>query len=955
MRLTFLVFCILIFGNLFSQDPYALKLNKKVGLPSQSVYHLHQDKTGFIWFASDVGLTRFDGFRFVNYYSDNQTSFAGSCIQEDKYGRVWYENFDGFLYYVDPIDKKLKGIEDKNSLGYLPYGITDKYLFHTDENEINAYDLKTLKKVKSFPLKVIEPQHSGSSRKYFFLIEGEQLYRVNNKLELKVESISFLDGSHKQVYPISDSLIVLLNKFNESGEFYLVNTETFASKTIKLPELKIIHLVNYIDNHIWISSPLGTHVFDLEGNILNHFFPGISISGVIKDKQKNYWFSSTNQGVFIVPKLGNKFLFDSNYLPCKIVPYKENSYLISTKKGQIFQVDSSFKILKTIIDEPEQGEIFYLHYDNNKDIISYTGNRFYRLDAKSLNRIKAPEFSVKEIVSIDDKFMAFAASNVSGLFWGDQKLHSEWDLLNFPVEDLYQKIITNQRTRSVTYNSEKKIIYYATNNGLFKLTKKGLEEIKLDGNSFYSSRLSFFKNELYALSTKGNLYKIHDNQNFELLNSFYDVNEYDIRFLRNFGDKLVFASSSYIYQIKSEKGEFEIYNLNISEYDINDILVLEHDLYLVINEGIIKSSISKNDKQISKPVLVFNSLVSKDLEFNTNDFIELNYNYNEVRIDYSILDFGKSIPTVLYYRINNSEWRKTSALSRELNFPSLESGSYTVDFKFKDSDDIQSVRFQILKPWWREWWFYLIIVFSSILTGYLYYRSRVKFLSDKNLLLQENIQLEKNLRQSVLTTIKSQMNPHFLYNALNTIQAYIYANDKENAGKFLIKFSKLTRKVLEMSEQESVPLDEEIDTITLYLELEKARFDEDFNFTIDASMVIQPEMIKVPPMLIQPYLENAIKHGLLHKSGQKLLTITFVQWDKFLEVTIDDNGIGRKKSIELNHIRAKNHKSFASDANAKRLEVLNYGKTDKLSVEYTDKHDEHNNPIGTRVVLRIPI
>lgn len=199
------------------------------------------------------------------------------------------------------------------------------------------------------------------------------------------------------------------------------------------------------------------------------------------------------------------------------------------------------------------------------------------------------------------------------------------------------------------------------------------------------------------------------------------------------------------------------------------------------------------------------------------------------------------------------------------------------------------------------------------------------------------------------------MNPHFLYNALNTIQAFIYTNDKENAGKYLLKFSKLTRQVLEMSEKETVTLNEEIDTIKLYLELEKARFDEDFEYNIKIECFEKLDNIKVPPMLIQPYIENAIKHGLLHKSGKKELQISFVENDKLLNVLIEDNGIGRTRSAQINKSKNEEHKSFSSDANLRRLDLLNHGRERKLKINVIDKYNDDGVACGTIVQITIPI
>jgi LytS/YehU family sensor histidine kinase len=222
-------------------------------------------------------------------------------------------------------------------------------------------------------------------------------------------------------------------------------------------------------------------------------------------------------------------------------------------------------------------------------------------------------------------------------------------------------------------------------------------------------------------------------------------------------------------------------------------------------------------------------------------------------------------------------------------------------------------------------------------------------------LLREKIQLEKSLSKSILTSIKAQMNPHFFYNALNTIQAYIFTNDNRNASSYLAKFSKLTRMILEMSGKEKISLSEEIIALKLYLELEQVRFNDDFEFLIEVDQGIDPEMIKLPSMLIQPYVENSIKHGLLHKKGIKKVVISFLYQDGILKITIDDNGIGRKRSAELNKIRDEVYESFSTDANQKRLEILNRDSNSKISVSYFDKADDYQNSLGTTVVAYIPI
>ena len=174
----------------------------------------------------------------------------------------------------------------------------------------------------------------------------------------------------------------------------------------------------------------------------------------------------------------------------------------------------------------------------------------------------------------------------------------------------------------------------------------------------------------------------------------------------------------------------------------------------------------------------------------------------------------------------------------------------------------------------------------------------------------------------MLSSIKAQMNPHFLFNALNTIQSYIYLNDKESAIMYTSKFSDLTRNILEMSTKDTITLDEEIKSLTLYLELEKMRFEDTFNYEVNIDRELNRDYIKIPSMLVQPYVENAIKHGLLHKKNNRVLKLTFKKENNLVVIIIDDNGIGRKRSQELNKIKNRMHQSFAMEANKKRLEIL---------------------------------
>ena len=198
------------------------------------------------------------------------------------------------------------------------------------------------------------------------------------------------------------------------------------------------------------------------------------------------------------------------------------------------------------------------------------------------------------------------------------------------------------------------------------------------------------------------------------------------------------------------------------------------------------------------------------------------------------------------------------------------------------------------------------------------------------------------------------MNPHFIFNALNAIQDYILSNEKKLASSYLVKFSRLIRMYLEHSQKNFISLAEELEALKLYIELEKIRIEESFDFRLEVSEKIQLNHIKVPSLFIQPYVENAIKHGLLHKKGAKQLKISFEEQEDFICCKIKDNGIGVENAQRINRRQLTKHKSFALDANEERIHLYNRLKDYNIEVNLKNAVEDEENP-GTLVTLKIPI
>jgi len=243
-----------------------------------------------------------------------------------------------------------------------------------------------------------------------------------------------------------------------------------------------------------------------------------------------------------------------------------------------------------------------------------------------------------------------------------------------------------------------------------------------------------------------------------------------------------------------------------------------------------------------------------------------------------------------------------------------------------------------------------IIIFIALFL--LYNRYRLINQQKKSLnIAYEQLEESKNneILVSNLKALQSQMNPHFIFNALNSIQTLVLKGDVNNSYTYINKFADLIRKTLNFSELKWVNIEDEIQLLETYLNLEKLRFRDDFNYNIEIDKIPN---IKVPPMLIQPFVENALKHGLLHKETNRVVSLK-LHFDEVLICEVEDNGIGRKASALINERRDKSHKSFAISAITKRFNLLQENFDYNIGFEYVDLY-EKEQAIGTKVIIRIP-
>lgn len=935
---------------LFGQNPYYYTLDKTNGLPSNSVYDIFQDSKGFMWFATGKGLCRYDGSVFKTYSSDNQTSKSGSCINEDSFGRIWYINFDGYLYYIE--DGELKSLPQKESVGYIKYGIIKDKLYLIQSKSVAVYDLKTLQLVYTYHLKdeYIRTTYTSNSKFYFV---GDHIYEIDypNKIKTYPLTEDFRNTLEVPIIQELNNEFFVVSKFSN---YYYTYKENQLTKKKFNSSFDFIQNLAIIDNSPWLCTPNG--IIKYEDEKATTYFSDFNVSYIFKDKQQNYWISTVNSGLLFIQDFKNNFipLFPK---PTVFSPY-DNQLLIGTENDLIFGLQLNDLSVNTIYKNNSNHPINQIIGNEKNKNIYFTSSKFKILD-KNNSVLKEESIAIKDIKKIDDTYYSFAASGLCGLIKvGNEK--SIWDKLHQKnikdFRNFNESQLLNLNGKSTAYNTFNKSIYFATNVGLKCVDTNAISEIKFQNKSIFITNLQSYKDLVFGLSTNEELYKIDSKNNITKVLIFEKhLKERFTKFKIQENSIFIFTTNG-IIEYNLVKNIYRKILPLTNDLEVTDVAIINDHIYFATSKGIIVKNKFKN-KEFAKPELIINEIKVNGILYKKNNLSDLEYNQNDITVNFSVLSFIPNEKKSVLYKINNGNWNRLDVDNKNLILSSLSPGNYKlylkIDVNYKTP--IKEINFKINKPFWLNNFFLLYMSLILIALLFTFYKYQIQKIEKKNQLLLDKVNLEKNLNQSKLKAIKSQMNPHFFYNALNTIQSYILSNDKKQAVSYLSKFSTLTRTILEMSEKENITLSEEIKTLGLYLDIEKARFDDDFSYEINIGYGIDIENIKIPSMLLQPYVENAVKHGLLHKKGDKKLNIDFERIFDSLKITIDDNGIGRQKSTELNAIKNKDHLSFATEAMQNRIELLNQYKQKNIAINFEDKLNKNGQSLGTKVSIEIPI
>lgn len=975
------LFC---FEFIYSQQPLIIQLSEKDNLPDNEFYDILESKDGIIWLAADKGLFKYDGKDFINYSHPKKRGISVFGLFEDECRRIWCNNVSGQFFYISKNKLELF-IDLKDDLqGQLPeFLIHNNFLFVFFENGVYKINIQTKQKTLLNDTSKSNFYYGSPVRQketlFFTLLNS--IKKIENNII--VNEFTFKKDRSlpkNNTFLAYNDCLFYSSLFDDKQHFYLKPNSKSSFQEIKVPsELanKSIIRTFFIDNLYWFCTSEGLFIATLNSTtftIKHHYLKEETCSKVIKDSNGNYWITTTNNGIFVLPNIAiQKLETEKKIGLIKNLKVVNNHIFFSTIKGVIGILNTENNSISTF-QLPKNEEISELVYESKKKLlfISQKNDSFiWNLSNATIQ--KCTSFTASKGSFYDESGIllnaifdrANCASNPFKNYKTANKIITKApvfisETVNFEAKNLRMK---RAYTCFIDGRTKNKYVGFVDDLMCFdKNDKKSILTFK--GQPIFAIDMAQTKDQIVWVSTFENgIIGIKNNKAFINLNTSNGLLSNQTGKLKSHENDLWICSDKGIQKYNTLTKTF----LNISaidgfeNYDITDLDIIKNKLYISSKKGLFIIDTKSCFKKIAPPKIYFTDFTIQDKSVALRSNYSLAYDKNAIKIAFNVNGFKSSENCNYSYRLKGFDdiWTVLENGIDFVRFSSLPPGNYVFEVKAKYLNGITSKPIQltlsIKKPFWQTWWFYVLFSVIVLVVFWMYFKRRFTRLENEKTILLEKAQVDNELIYYQLENLRSQMNPHFIFNALNSIQEYIVTNEKANASVYLVKFSKLIRLYLEHSRESEVPLEEEIKALQFYLELEKDRFEDTLNFTIYKDENINAKTTKVPSLFIQPYVENAIKHGLLHKKADRNVSISFTLNINKSELicVVEDNGVGREASAEINKNRREYHKSFATSANQKRVELINKTRIKRISVSTQDLIG-NNIALGTKIIINIP-
>jgi ligand-binding sensor domain-containing protein len=955
-----LVFIILLSLNTFGQSHKYFHYTVENGLPSLNSYKLFEDSKGNLWIGNVNGISKFDGYKFTNFTTQNglEENFVIN-FTEDKYNRVWYLTYNGSIGYIEneiirrfPFNNLiLKERENSRPTSLI---ITNDNSIHIGYRNNNILSLN-----KNYGLRNYS---KNTDNVYLYEFDNGFIYGMN-PIESKNKSLTIHQEKTKNRYSlkdINDVSFICVKKLNNNTTLISFKNDVIIIQNEKIKQSYLNLLDDYITdiyidnfNHIWFSTRFnGVYKYESIEKIgevkPKNYYPEKTCAGIIQDKENGYWFSFIREGLFLIPSLNINNYNKANGLEdqavISICNYKDG-LLASTYYGKLYFIqkekiteihlpimNNGFQRFNQIIVD-EQGVLWTLALFNTGDKI---------ILFKDFSKFKELQFSgTTSSFVYDKKEHAMYVTTYKNIYKVDK---------NYDVE----KILENDMAVITMKNTRKGLIFSAMN-GLFILRNNKVQEISLPKKDIIIS-IEESKDALWIAAQNigiGVFYK----DTVIFINAKKDLNTNSINKIKYINNNIIWVATSngfrHISFNPKTKG-CSILKLDTKDgligNDISDFVLKDSMMYIATNTGISylnKRSISANKQKTTVQIksLTINNTTPQNITKNQN----FNYNENYLRINFIAISLRNSKDIVYRYKLKglNEDWFYTK--NTDVQYTNLEPGEY--EFMICASIDNEiwctpaRMKFSISKPFWKNPLFFIAIGVYFILVIWIILLLRIKYVKKTNLLQQQLYLTEKK-------ALSAQMNPHFIFNALGSIQNFLLQNDNKNADKYLSKFARLIRLILKSSRQSVISIEDEVKLLNLYLDIENRRFDNKFEYNIIVDERIEQAKTCIAPMILQPLIENSIWHGIapLDKSG--LIRIEFSLLDDYIVIQVEDNGVGLSQKDKIK----KGNKSEGISIIEERIELMQklYNKKD-INIRFENIIDRKGDIEGVMVLIVLSI
>ena len=951
-----------LFGPLASwaQSPYFRHITDREGLPSMTVYHIHQDQQGYIWLGTEAGIYRYDGIHFKHFESPGSKGKACTAIQEDSQGNIYFINFAGQLYQLNKNSKvpKLLSSEPHHII------ITNYLIDHQDN--LWACDKRVYRKKKGSKVWQATERFKQGPRSIqkdqlgnIWVITADYVYQLNDRLQI-TQVIKCPTRINKVIF-FENKILILSLRYKNFHQYDFTTgvwESTLDEVKRQIPD-KIAKLLLDEQQNFWVLTYSGV----VQGNYHENTFQkvllrGKFISDYLQDREGNRWFTTIGQGIYVLPNTEGLHFnkenspLTSEQVNCLVEDHQGNLY-VGTSDNQLFYLDTKQQQLQPG-DTLSEGYVECLWFDKAERKL-YVENHKVQVYDEAIQQWLPPLVmgnTPKAMRTYRGQYLITAAGDgtyLVNLKEATAPTFKYFGYLNLPQQRFKSFVLASRRARALEVDESHQRIWVAYLDGLFYHDEQGhIQEVKtVDGQSIIAHSIRIDHEGIIWVGTiQQGIFAIQNKQVTMHLNQQKGLISNSCRVVRD--QQFLYIGTNLglqVYHLTTKQSRVFNQEDGLPSNEVNDLLIQLDKIYLATNA--VLSVLNKyfsttNDKP---PLIYLTGMDIWDQPQALQPQYTLAHHQNNLTIYFTGLAFRSAGKFAYKYRLRglHNRWTHVKSSNNFARYAALSPGKYIFEVKSINEDHIESTQtatlvIEVAYPFWQKWWFLVMVILVSGGVIGVVFINRVRAIQRKN-------EMEKALGKATLESLKLQMNPHFLFGSMGAIQRYMSHNDSQTASNYLIRFAKLMRAVLENSRSEYISLEAEIEMLENYLTLQSLKQRGRFRYHIEVAEALDTEEIAIPPMFAQPFVENAIEHGIADVE-QGVIEIYFDLEAEFVVLKIIDNGIGFEKSKAQK--QATNHRSLSLEITRERLAL--YQKSLKLPIRF----DIESAQNGTCVIFHLP-